>query len=541
MSNGQHDEYKRQQRSSISLLLLSMLCVLILASCATRKMDVKPSTGLPETFSLQGEFPLPEKWWTAFEDERLNNLIEEALTDNFSLMAAWDRLNQARALATRAGADLLPSLDGSGSASRKRSVSETVIGTSPDGASSAAGSEAGTKKDTSYSNSFSLGLIANYEIDLWGRIRSSREAALLDVAASKEDVHAAAMTLSADIARIWFRLIEQNGQMRLLDEQNNTNQKQLEIITLKFRRGQASATDVLQQRQLVESNRGERILAQTSIDVLANTLDVLTGKAPGTFDMDEPETLPVVASLPETGLLADWLRRRPDVRAAEYRVMAADKRVGEAIANMFPQFSISVKADTSSSEAGDLFINWASTLAANVVAPLFEGGARRAEVRRSRAVVSERLHTYTQVVLTSLREVEDALAQETGQALYLESLYKQIEFARISTEQVLDNYTKATMDFTRYLTTLLSYQNLQRKVLEAERNRVLYRIDLYKSLSGSWWLENPVVEHDSQIRNITEQFSGGGTEFYRDCFRHKGEVTHVYEHAIFITKSLQRV
>ncbi|MBN2582661.1 MAG: TolC family protein, partial [Planctomycetes bacterium] len=166
-------------------------------------------------------------------------------------------------------------------------------------------------------------------------------------------------------------------------------------------------------------------------------------------------------------------------------------RVAAAIADQFPTLGISVRAETSAERVRDLFDNWLAALAANVVAPIIDGGSRRAEVERTRAVVSERLNSYGQTVLESLKEVEDALAQESRQAEYVASLTKQLDLARQSTDQTLENYTKGSVDFTRYLTTLLSYQILQRTHLQAQRDLVLYRIDLCRSLAGSWALPRP--------------------------------------------------
>ena len=451
--------------------LAALLPLVVLASCAPRGVEVPPPLTVPPAFSAPGQAAMPAKWWTALGDEQLNAIIERALRGNFSLRMAWDRLDQARALATRSGAGIWPSLDGSAGASRAvRSL------------------EGGGRL---YGTEFGLGLVASYEVDLWGRIRSTHDAARLDVYASGEDLGAAAITLTADVARTWCLLTEQRGQWKLLSEQIETNEKYLEVVTLKFRRGQVSAADVLQQRQLVESARGERIAVASNIRVLQHQLDVLLGQPPGGGAAGAAEELPTLPPLPQTGLPAEWVRRRPDVRAAELRVQAADRRVAAAIADQFPRLGLSITADTSAERVRDLFDNWMASLAANLVAPLFDAGWRRAEVERSRAAVSERLNAYGQVVLASLREVEDALSREARQTEYVASLRKQLELSKQATDQTLENYTKRGMDFTRYLTTLLAHQRLQRTHLQARRQRVDYRIDLYRALAGSWALSRP--------------------------------------------------
>lgn len=447
-----------------------LLALASLAGCTHPMAKVAPPLAMSEAFSVRGDSPAPDEWWTAFQDEQLDELIDQAMRENFSLRIAWDRLDQARALAAKSKAPLWPSLDGSAGAART-TVRTPMARTS--------------------TSDLSLGLQAGYEVDLWGRIRSTHDADLLDIQAGQDDIHAAAMTLAAQVAQTWYALAEQRGQLTLLDQQLKTNQDYLEIITLKFRRGQVSATDVLQQRQLVETTRGDRALVESATAVLEHLLAVLVGRTPESFSPPRLARLPEVPALPRTGVPAEWLRRRPDVRSAERSIQAADQRVAAAIADQFPRLGISFGAETSAEAVRNLFDNWLASIAANLAAPLFDGWQRRAEIERTRAVVSERINAYGQVVLASLGEVEDAIAQETQQAKYVKSLRLQLGLADQATKQTLDNYTKGTMDFTRYLTTLLAYQRLQRTHLQAKRQLVQFRVDLYRSLAGGWTPPRP--------------------------------------------------
>jgi len=448
-----------------------VLSLVLLAGCGPTGVRVTPPVPLPGAFSASGAGAMPADWWTVFGNEELNGLVARALRENFSLRMAWDRLDAARAAAAGSGAPLWPSADATAGGSR--SVRDTAAG------------------PRLYTTEYALGLAASYEVDLWGRVRSSYDAARLDAYATGEDLQAGAVTLTAEIVGTWAGIIEQRGQLKLLDEQIGTNEKYLEVITLKFRRGRVPATDVLQQRELIESTRGERILVESSVKVLAHRLAVLLGEAPGGVAFAPEASLPSLPPLPATGVPAEWIRRRPDVRAAELRVQAADRRVSAAIAEQFPKLSLSAGASTSAERLRDLFDNWLASLAANIVAPLIDGGRRRAEVERTRAVVSEKLNAYGSVILTAIREVEDALWQENRQDAYVASLHRQLALSKQATEQTLGNYTTGTPDFTRYLTTLLAHQRLQRRVLQAERQSVQYRIDLYRALAGAVALERP--------------------------------------------------
>jgi len=453
-------------------------CVLAAAmagpGCAPSIKDPAVPVALPEAFRRTGEAEVPAKWWTAFGDDRLNELIEQALRDNLTLAGAWARLEQARAAARRSGAALLPSVDGSAGASRTASAVEPFA----------------TTHDTSYS----LGLTASYEVDIWGRVRSTRDAARMDAAATREDLQAAAITVAASVAETWFSLIEQAAQIRLLDEQMETNSKLLELITLRYGQGKVSATDVLQQRQLLEATRGEKVRAEAAEALLRHQLAILLGRAPADLDAKLPAKLPELPPLPAPGVPAEWLHRRPDVRSALLRVQAADHRIAAAIADKFPRLSLSATATTTAERIRDLFDNWMASMAANVIAPLFDAGLRTAEVDRARAAASESFRLYGQTVLTALKEVEDALVQEAQQRRLLESLGKQRDLARQSAQRTQEQYAKGAVEFLRYLTALLDYQRLQRSHLAARRELVAIRVDLYRSLGARWDLQPPVPE-----------------------------------------------
>jgi len=459
-----------------AVLAMSATAVLM-AGCLWAPQSVDPPVELPAAFSAVGEAPLADRWWRGFDDEVLDDLMAEALAGNFNFLAVWDRLDQVRAVAVRSGADLWPTLDGRAGASRD--VARTP--------------QTGRVYDTDYS----LGLFAAYEVDLWGRIRATHGAARLDVEASEQNLQAGAISLTASVARTWYLLVEARAQLALVEEQLKINRQYLDVITLQFRTGQTGATDVLQQKQLVERTRSDLIRLRSTRAVLEHELAVLVGKVPGTLEVPPVATLPDLPALPAPGVPVEWVRRRPDVVAAELRVQAADARLAAAVADRFPRLSLSADAVTSGERVRDLFDNWIASLAANLTAPLFEGGRLRAEVARTRAVAAERLHTYGQAVLVSLSEVEDALVQEARQAEYVASLTQQLVLARQAKDQTLEYYTKGTTDFLRYLTALQSYQNLQRQHLAARLDLVLFRIDLYRALAGGWDLPRPFEASDT--------------------------------------------
>lgn len=442
-----------------------ILSAVFVSACVSDQIEVSPPVHVPVSFSASGEVPLPEKWWLAFQDRHINTLINQALSDNLNLKSAWERLSQAEAIARKSGAGLVPTVELNGRASR--------IQTRMDGA-------------TRYSDNFYLDLSASYELDLWERIRAGRDAALLDMYASQEDVMTTAITLSAETASIWYQLVEQYGQRKLLREQINTNKKMLEVVTLRFRRGQAAAADVLQQRQLVESNRGEQAQVASHIKVLKNQLAVLLGTPPNRLRFPHQTELPDLPPLPQTGLPADLIKRRPDITGAYYALKTADRRVAEAVADRFPRISLAAQVSSSGTETRDLFNDWINTIAANLLGPVIDGGRRRAEVDRTRAVADEKLYLYGQTILGALKEVETALVQERRRHQYIQSLEKQLALSAQAMKSIRDRYTKGAEDYLRVLSALSTHQQLQRTRLSAGRERVQDRIDLCRALGGGW-------------------------------------------------------
>lgn len=444
--------------------LAILLCLLVVGCLPVARTEPPPMT-IPATFSAGGENVLTQRWWLSFNDPALERLMDRVLAGNLSLMAAGDRLDQAAAVAAKAGAERFPAVAFETSGAR--------IWQDDNGA-----------RETR--NSFSAGFTASYELDLWGRVRAAREAAGFDFLARAEDLKTAGITLSAQAADTWYSWLEQNGLQNLFEEQLETNRKILELVTLQFRTGQTGIGDVLQQRQLVEAGRGELALAVARTRVLGHQLDLLAGEVPGSHSVLAATEAVALPSLPATGVPAELLQRRPDVRSAWFLLQAADQRVAAAIADRFPKIGLSGRLETSAGQADDLFQNWLSSLAANLAGPLLDGGRRRAEVDRASAAAAEALHDYGQTVLVALREVEDALVRERQQSDYLASLDQQIKLAALAEDSLRDRYLQGAVDYQRVLTARLSLQSLQRRQLTARRELLGYRIDLCRALAGGW-------------------------------------------------------
>lgn len=449
-----------------NILITSLVMLFMAAGCTpTTHMNIDRSpVTLPGEFSQTGSRQVTQQWWLEFNDAPLNELIESAFEENFSLMAARERLLQARAVAKKAGADLSPSLGGVGS------LDETWSRT--DGSSDSSGS-------------FLIGLQASYEIDLWGRLQSLEDAALLDARESREDLETAALTTAALIANTWYNLAESNARMDLLKKQQEINRLGLQLIQLRFNAGQVGIADILQQQQLIESKSGELARETATRKVLFNQLAILCGVAPELFQLPDQPALVELPPLPKAGVPASLLDNRPDIRSDYAALLAADRRVAAAIADRYPTLSISANLNSSGSSSNEIFSNWLANIGANLFAPIVDGGKRKAEVERVSSVARERLNSYSQTILTAVGEVEDALIQEKQQEKYIESLTVQLDLASRTLVNVRDRYKQGVEDYQRVLSALLSQQTLQLSLLSARQQLIEYRIDLYRALGGA--------------------------------------------------------
>lgn len=452
---------------------LPVLLLCLNQACSVVPADFEPPVDTPAAFSEAGKAPLPDRWWLSFNDPELNRLIDIALDENFDLRAAFARLDQAWANARKTGAELVPAVDGATGITR-------IIDDPPGGGR--------TTTDL-----FSLGLAASYEVDLWGRIRAGALASELDANASALDVQTAAITLTGNIASTWYRLIEQRKQLELLNQQIATNQQNVEIVAARFAGGQATVADLFQQKQVLESVRGDKTIVIANIAVFENRLAVLSGRAPGSLALDRAGDFPALPAPPATGFTADLIQRRPDIQSAYDRLQATDLRIAAAIADRFPRISLSTSIDTVAPDLQDFFNNWLATLAGNLVVPLIDGGRRVAEVERTRAVTEEALNAYGRQILDSFEEVENALSQERQQHERLASLETQLRLLSDANDQIRLRYIYGAIDFLRVLTSQISLQNKQREVIQAKRELIDFRIDVYRSLAGGWPLSRPVT------------------------------------------------
>jgi NodT family efflux transporter outer membrane factor (OMF) lipoprotein len=410
----------------------------------------------------------PSAWWTDFQSDQLNTLMQLAQADNLSLEASSARLRAAKAAFDAAQASFFPTL--TLNASRQENTTQ--------------GSSIQVQATNNQGMFTSAAFSASYEIDVWSRVRNTAEAAELRLNASRYELDAARISVAGQLANTWSQWVATDQTVQLLESELETFKTNLKLVELRFRQGIAVASDVLQQRQLVESAQGNLAIALSNRDVLLNSLSILVGQPPNKLSLNR-ENLPSLNPLPATGIPAELLNRRPDVQQAWSVVLSTDRSVAAAIANRFPQLSLRATFSDQTRDSDLLFDNWVRNLSINLVAPLFDGGARSAEVDRQRALLDQAVAQYQEAAINALADVDNALIQETRQREALFSFQRQLELAELSLKRLFDGYRNGSVNYLAILDAQQSTSQLRRNLINAQQQWVGFRIALYRALSGN--------------------------------------------------------
>ena len=428
-----------------------------------------PPDFVPESFSrIKAQADPGLMWWMTFQDEELNAFIEDAFDNNLNLKTLWARVEQARASAIKSGADLYPFI----------SAAAGTVHTRRDGR--------GNQVVADSTKEYSIGFTGVYEADIWGKNRAERQAAIYAVEAGEHDYSSAVMALTSEITRRWLQVISQRMQIRLLHDQLSNNEIMLELIKLRFRQAMVSILDVYQQQQVIDNIRAQIPLVELQKRRLINELAILLGKAPQGMPEISAANLPDFFPVPDTGIPVQLLENRPDIRAAQSRLQAAGWNVAAARADRLPNLSFSARSSFNSRHLDLLLDSWLLSLASNLAVPVFDANLRVAEIDRLKAVEDENMIAYRQVVLSAIREVEDAVVTEIRQVENIERLRKVMDTAGKALDQAIVRYRNGLSDYLPVLTQILTVQNLDRNLIDQETILLVNRVDLYLALGGTW-------------------------------------------------------
>ncbi len=466
-------------------MTLRCTCILIAifgSACSPYKIQnqYQPDVLIPDQFSIDVPTVTPPvHWWNAFKDEGLDEVVQEAFVNNFDLKIAWARLDQAMALATIQGAARLPEVNLNGRATRTRS----------------------DQRDTTlYTNRFNLGLGLTWELDLWKKIANRAEAAALTAEASRNDAEQTALLLSGTVVNLWFTIQQQEQLLDVLKQQIKSSRTQLELIELRYGQGIGNALQVFQQRLQLSQVEAEMPTARSLLQTSRNQLSTVLGKAPGQYDIIAPAILPQLPDFPTLPTPKELLELRPDLQASYRRVAAADLEVAAAIADMLPTLRISLEGSFSSPSLSRLFEDTIGSMAGSLLQPVFDGDRRGAEADRRRAVLQERLDSFSNQFLTALLEVEDAIDRERNQLELLDDILNQIKIANSTLAEARLRYANGQNEYLDVISAIQAQQQVQRRYVLVRKDVLSNRASLYVALGGAW-LQDITPPTDTSAKN----------------------------------------
>lgn len=454
-------------RSAFFVILASMV---IFSGCKT--FEPEPGTPLslkiPERFSTDaGDNDAIENWWVLFGSDELNALIDHAVDHNFDLKILKTKITQAKAELKKEDASFFPEL-GFSFGGQKKGTRVKNIHSSP--------------SDYDGSHSWDGSLRGSYTADVWGAASAGRQVEILSLKAAEQDLSLSTLELTAQIAETWIDIIAARNKKRILDSQIKINNTLLELQKLRFINGKANALDVSQQREALAEANSQFPLLEKQEGVLLNTLAFLSGKtAIDSMEMTT-ETLPVPLPLPKVGIPSDLLENRPDIQAAGMRLSSGQWEITAARTDRLPSFNLTAQALFSSGTLDLLFHNWVATLAAGIAGPILDGGLRKAEIERLKAVADEQLTRYAETVARAIVEVEDSLVGIDKQAAYIRLLEEELAVARLTLKDAGVQYRNGQSSYLAYLTTWTHIEQLERKLVGERATLIKERIGLYRAL-----------------------------------------------------------
>lgn len=504
------------------------LAALMAASCASVDQELLEAQmpDAPAAWAADESVPNAPTgdWVAAFEDAALRGLIDEALAHNNSFLAAAANLEQVRAGARIARADLLPTLGVSGNASRNAIVTDPTSAAQAGGDTDLSGlraqdledqfgvdfdgdgkldgldldgdgiAEQGLPNRRLYINNFSIGAQIRWELDVWGRLTDETRAAYKDAAAAFADFEAARLSVAARVAQSWFSLIEARQQRELAERDTEARERNLRVTERRYERGVSSSLDVRLSRSALGSSQANLALRQRLEMEASRALEVLLGRYPAA-ELAAAETLPELPPLAGAGAPGDILFRRPDVIAAEADMEASGLRARAARKQMLPQFTLTSQVNTSGPELSDLIDpeRLAGNIAAGLFQPIFQGGRLLANSKRARSAAEASLYNYVQTVLNAYEEAENAIGAETLLAAREDALRLAYEEAAAAEDLTERRYNSGAATIFNLLDAQTRRISSESQYIQAQQQRVSNRVQLYLAIGGDFLTEEKLA------------------------------------------------
>jgi len=419
---------------------------------------------------------LPDAWWRLFGDSELNRLVDRSLAANNDLAAARSRVDTARALIGADRARLFPTLDLSGSAGISRASADAAT----NGLPTTVPIDLTTER---YRSTFNL----SYDVDLWGRNRRLVEAANAEFSATEARLDAQRLGIATEVARQYFLLRGLDSQEAVLNDTLRSRQDTLDIQKSRADAGLIDDLSSSRARTELELARNDLASVQRQRGSAEHALAVLCGVRPADFSVSRRSADSHLPNI-KAGLPAEVLLRRPDVRAAEQNLRAANARIGVAEAAFYPNFNLTGSAGLESLEA-KRFLDWENrvlSLGAGLAAPIIDGGANTANYRAARSRHDEALAAYRQTLLIALREVEDAMVDLKGLSRSRSALNAALTSAKDTRNLAKERFDKGLTNYLEVVDGDRTILQVRLALSQVEAQQRITLAALAKALGGGW-------------------------------------------------------
>ena len=451
----------------------AILTALIVTGCAAVGPNyTRPAVSVPDGWHTRLQQGLntnrPQRlarWWTVFNDPVLSGLIKQALADNLDLKKARAVLRQARANRTMSRSGLYPTLNTSGSATKSRS-------------------------NTIETNLYNAGFDASWELDIFGGVRRSVEAATADLQADRENLRDILVSLLAEVAQNYIDVRTDQTRLIVAAENIKIQQKNLQLAKTRHKNGLVTDLDVQQATYSLENSRAKIPSLRTGLENAMNSIALLLGRPPGAVhdQLQKKGLIPIVPVQVAVGVPADLVRRRPDIRRAERLLAAQAARVGVATAALYPRLKLSGSIDFAAVSLDNLFdaASRTSRIGPGINWPIFDAGKIRANIKMQSAIQDQDLIQYESTVLTALNEVENALTAYANERKREQSLRRSALAAKNTVKLAKIRYRTGLTDFTTVLNAERSLLSVQDELAQSRSTVTADLVKIYKALGGGW-------------------------------------------------------
>lgn len=464
-----------------SKYLIVILAAASFAACKVGKDFQRPEVALPSQFgntAATDSTVAKASWKQFFPDPALQQLISEALAGNFDLQIALKRIETASAYVKQAKAALLPSVTANATANTNIPSKNSLNGLSLN-----------EFLGTSHIEDYTLGVGLSWEIDVWGKIRRQKEAALATYLQTFEAAKAVQTGIVANVANSYFNLLMLDAQLQIA--RRNTSLSDTIVQMIRMQKTAGEVTELAVQQAVAQRQAAELLIPQLeqAAAIQENAIRILTGQLPGKVARNTTlDRFPLWDSL-HTGVPAEVIGNRPDVKASELSLKAANANVGVAQGSMYPALSLTANGGLNAYEIGKWFSmpnSLFGTVAGNIAQPVFQQRRLRTQLEVSKVEREQAVISFRQAVTTAVREVSDALIQ-------LEKLQEQQEIAASRLQTTQQAVGNARLLFRSGLANYLEVISAQSNSLQAEltqvdirRQRLTAMVDLYRSLGGGY-------------------------------------------------------